>query len=657
MRIPSYFVTFFILLLGASCSVKKEDGVVSGNFTKLPPVVTTLSVDQDIDQDGLSNELEERLERDSKTGNFPKFSIANLRHTKITLKDLGQDRSESVIKYSTLDNMNYGISYNPIRDKTAKAAYRKAIGKDEPVGAINAFDFGILKLSNFNEEQLEEIRNLIRRYDNDDALHTVTLKSIFTLKVEMIKGITKLYDVKGELGFIGDEGEFNSFGSTFDILSTDRTRIVFNSTGLNDSSTSNMEALIYLDRLEVSDLEDIFENNHDLALKIHNYKADTAENKTFEYSDQVRSALDVGTLFAVSNKDENYLFFNSNSEQIEETLRRLLGSVDTDGEGTLVGVGDNTTNTDFPIIFEEGGNEHLRQSSWHVFSVSGRLYDVPEKSETVMVGFFTNNELAKAGNRVISQVKNSVVSDVNIACDDDTDCINTLSSLNIISPAKSSVPLNNLSLGEVVKIYISGENIHPSPKNEVIKQVRVLHSWDDCQCPNGDNFCSDPYNGYCQPRSESYFCDYRWRDSELIRKNISKLSSLQLFESAALRSAKRSSNIPFTDDFFFNLHKPIYEASSASWLISFLVTEDFLSKYGEFTSLVFPEERDDSFRTGFLGMIDDKCIEQEAPYVRDVYTHLDQWTPNNQNDEWRPFEDNAAIILKNYEVKVIREFN
>ena len=656
MKISSIIAINFTVLLLASCSLKKSKEPVSGNFVNLPPVATTLSVKEDADQDGISDGLEIKLERDDKTGNFPRFSVSRLNHTQITLKDLGQDNQESVIEYNTSDNSNYGIEYNPVRDKLAKNSYQRAIGWTQVVEPINVFDFGIVKLSNFNEEQLEDIKKIVKKYQNDDALHTVTLKSIFTLNADMVKGITKLYDIKCELGFIDDGGSFNSFGSVFDLMSTDRTRIVFSSVGTAESLNSNMEAMVFIDRLEVSDLSSIFNNNYDLALKVHNYKADTLDKLTFEYSDQVKKALAVGTLFAISNKKDDHIFFNSRSEKVEETLKRLLGDIESDSEGTLTGVGDSITNTSYPIIFENGGNDHLRQSSWHLFSETSRLYDIPAAGDRVMAGFFSNKELAKAGNRTIKVAKNNVVSDIAIACAGNSDCVGRLSTSSTISPKKSSIPLNNLNVGEVVKISIKGNNIYPIPSAEEIKKVKVRHEWERCQCYGGGDDCPDPSIEDCSRQAETYFCDYRWRSLGYEKRPLSNLNAKFLSDNFSLKSKKRVSNILFSDKGFFNLHRPIYQEESDSWEISFLVTEEFLSAYGEFNSLVFPEKKENPFRTGYMGLLNNNCIEQGPVHTRGEYNFGSRWSPDARDDRWRPYEDNEAIVLRDYEVQITREF-
>ena len=646
MRVSSYFVVFFILLLGASCSVKEESEAVAENPSRILPLTTVFSTDKDLDQDGLSNELEESLERDPRIGDFPRFSISSLRHTQIKLKDLARAGSEVVVEYNTYDNVNYNIKYNPVRDKVAKASYRRVIGKVEPAEPIGIFDFGTLKLSNFNEEQLQEIQSIINGYDGHDAIHTVSLNSIFTLKVEMMKGIVKLYDVKGELGFIDEKGAFNSFGPIFDVLSTDRTRIIFNSDGLDDSSTSNMEVMIHLDRLEVSDLQDVLENNYDLAFKVHNYKADTAEKKIIEYTDQVKRALEVGVLFAVSSNDNDYLFFNSQTENIEKTLERLLGPIDSDSEGTIVGIGHNVTNTDFPIVFEAGGNNHLRQSSWHLFSEKSKIDDIPRKSGTVMLGFFTNRELASSNDRLILKSKSNVVSSVDLACSGSRVCIGALSSSGIVTPESTPIQLNNLNVGELVEIKVSGKNYRWGPDQIQTGSVKIISSY--LTCPN--NRYPRPEINSCRRVSNNRQCSYTRRNRVLKTEDLSALSIDSLFKSISLESIDKSRMIHFSERELFNLHRPVYKKDH--WLISFYVSEDTISKYGESLTLNFPKIGGRAFRSGFLGFNEEDCDKMTQfsdEYQRDSLV----WNAESYDDT---FLDNSGDTLRNYKVDIVRQF-
>lgn len=648
MKISSNLLLFFIILLGASCSVKEEGGVTPENRSRVLPLTTAFSTDKDFDQDGLSNELEEALERDPRIGNFPRFSISSLRHTQIKLKDLARAGSEVVVEYNTYDNPNYSIKYNPVRDKVAKASYRRVIGKVESAEPIGVFDFGTLKLSNFNEEQLQEIQSIINGYQGHDAIHTVSLNSIFTLKVETIKGIVKLYDVKGELGFIDEKGAFNSFGLIFDVLSTDRTRIIFNSDGLDDSSTSNMEVMIHLDRLEVSDLQDVLDNNYDLAFKIHNYKADTAEKKIIEYTNQVKRALEVGSLFAVSNKDKDYLFFNSQTENIGKTLERLLGPIDSDNEGTIVGIGQNITNTDFPIVFETGGNNHLRQSSWHLFSEKSKIDDIPRKSGTVMLGFFTNRELASSNERLILKSKSNVVSNVDLACSGDRGCIGALSSSGIVTPESTPIQLNNLNVGELVKIQVSGENYRWMPDQIQTESIRIISSY--ATCPNGRYPMA--HASACRRVNNDRQCTYTRRNRTLKTENLSALSIDSLFKSVSLESIDKERMIPFSERDLFNLHRPVYKKEKNHWLISFYVSEDTISKYGESLTLNFPKIGGRPFKSGFLGFSEENCAKM-TQFSNDYQRDSLVWNAENYDDN---FLDNSGNILRNYKVDIVRQF-
>ena len=389
--------TTLITLLAGSCSVKKDDAPlenpqqVGTTTVQIPPI-------NDLDKDGLRDELENSLGRDKLTGTFPAFKVKDFNFTEIKVLDFDTENNDFSLKYERAEEVYRNLDYTPIQEKMALHSYLNLVGQSEVPDPINVFDLGVIKLSNFSNVGLIKAKNYLFKNNDDFDSQAIKISSRFFIEASNIVGIKKISNIKAEVGFVSGNGAFNTFGTTFDLISVDRQRVTFSARGDEDLAVTGKEVSVFIDRLPIETLRTILENNYDLALKIVDYKAELIDGSEFTYSTQINQALNAGTLFAISANGKNSLFFNARKEPISETLNRFFqDSPSSDGEGTLQGIGGLQTTTSYPVEFELAGNEQLKSHGWYLSSENNKLTDTPKVSDTVYAGYFRNDYLAKTG--------------------------------------------------------------------------------------------------------------------------------------------------------------------------------------------------------------------------------------------------------------------
>ena len=618
------FLVFIIGALASSCSVKKDDSVTGadgeGTVIATPDLKPRPVLDQD--KDGLSDELESNLGRDKLTGNFPTFSVGSFNFTEIEIKDFLRSDNDYSVKFYLDDKTGRDLSYNPIRDKMAKASYQRVVGQPLNPDPINYFDFGVLKLSNFSHVDYTNLKNYL--FLNRDELESkaIRLQSRLFIDVDDIIGIEKIYNIKSEVGFVSGDGSFTSLGGVQDLIGVDRTRVTFNSRGDSNTARSNIEVMVYIDRLSIDTLNLILDNDYDLALKIVDYKAELTNGRTFSYSTQLSEASTTGALFAISTPEKNALFFNTRKEPIDDTIKRFFrGDTSDDNEGTLLGIGPMVNTSSFPIVFEEGGNEHLDQDSWFLFSENNKTSDTPNLGESVMLGFFQNSFIAQSSKRLI-QIRDKSYTGKTITRD-----------------------ITGLSLGESVSIEIQGLNkrpfadgptrIHVWVEGTELQEVCVRNS-----CGGNDprfligtasnSFISrekrsltghllkggdmgggggvhgnkqdedDKCGIECHYPYSRLGCHILWRGYGLRTEPLNIYSNNRLSE-IKFTSAKNSVPIPLTDSAFFKRNPPVeeLEKGKGSWLFQFKIDDEFLLRHGESLKIHFPVIKNPTVLHGF----------------------------------------------------------
>lgn len=586
------FLVFLAASVFTSCSVKKDDSLVGvegdGTVIATPDLKPRPVLDQD--KDGLSDDLEATLGRDKLTGNFPSFSVGSFNFTEIEIKDFLRSDNDYSVKFYLDDKTGRDLSYNPIRDKMAKASYQRVVGQPLNPDQINYFDFGVVKLSNFSHVDYTNLKNYLFKNKEELESKAIRLQSRLFIDVDDILGIQKIYNIKCEVGFVSGDGSFNSLGGVQDLIGVDRTRVTFNSRGDSNTARSNTEVMVYIDRLSIDTLNLILDNDYDLALKIVDYKAELSNGRTFSYSTQLSEASTAGSLFAISTPEKNALFFNTRKEPIDDTIKRYFrGDTSDDNEGTLLGIGPMVNTSSFPIIFEEGGNEHLDQNSWFLFSANNKTSDTPDLGESVMLGFFQNSFIAQSSKRLI-QIREKSYEGKTVTRD-----------------------IVGLSLGETVAIEVKGVN-----RNAVAEDPKRIHVWvegtqhrqvcvrDNCGGgPVGRFSMGDGSNGggprfsslkeddkcgvTCHYPHSRLGCEILWRDLGTQEIPLNLYSNNRLSE-IKFTTAKNSIPIPLTDSVFFKRNPPVeeLEKGKGSWLFKFKIDDEFLLHHGESIKIHFP---------------------------------------------------------------------
>lgn len=561
-------VLVIILALTTSCSFKSKDEQQAqvqshSGILELPQIA-------DADRDGLSDNVENALGRDSLTGNFPVFGVEDFSETSIEITDFTNPENKHKATYKIDKSIGSDLSFTPLSDKLAKHAYTRTVGQAERPEAVDVYDLNILKLSNFLYVDTLKIRNFIKENEDNLDSTSVRIQSRFYIRASNILGLTKINNIKAEVGFLDIDGGFSSFGSVFDLMTTSNTRLIFSSRGDSDSSKSNMEALIYIDRLSIDTISYILENDLQLAIKISDYSATVVDGSSFKFSSQVQEALSTGTLYSISTPSKDYLFFNARQESIGRMLDRLFGAIETDGEGTLLRTQRYENNSSYPIRYEELGNEHLREKSWHLFSSNDKTTDVPGVGEAVMLGFFLNSYIAKMGGRVIR-----------------------LDGQEHKSKAIEH-QINTLNVGETIEIGLAGLDRYPTgtAPREISSEAVV----DVCQCSG--RLCMKSENKCRQWGSMNGWCGHGWID--LINNEVPLLDSNKLNQ-IHFTSEKIKNPISLSNIIFFKKQIPIRDLTSGEWFIKIVIDEEFLNEFGNSISLHAPTIVRPQVRYGFNG--------------------------------------------------------
>ena len=621
------FLALFIFMLGisTSCSVKKDDEVLSEeesrrliNQQNQGPV--------DTDKDGLSDITEKQLGRDHLIGTFPKFTVHAFNKTSITVRDFTQDDNDLVIDFILDENTGRDLSYDPIRDKIARYSYKRVIGQPEIPDPVGVFDLGVVKISNFSHVDYIKMKNYLFQNDGQFDAQAINISSRFFIKASGIKGIKKISNVMVQLGFVSGNGAFETFGSTGPLLSADKTRAIFTSKGDSDSAITNQELLLYVDRLPVGTLSTILGNNYDLALKIVDYDAEMLDGRTFTLSKTITQALSAGTFYSVSTPSINTLFFNTRTESVSTTLKRLFSSdADSDGEGTLLRLGSLANTTTQPVIFEDGGNSHLKSSAWYLFSKNDKISDVPQLSDSIMSGYFKNSFLAQSAGRIIKKR------------------IYKEKSLNVTKE------IAGLNIGETVKVRIKGSEIKPysSPVRERSVRAKGLTILAVCIGPIGGDIGGDVFivkpqaqeKRQCRRVNTVETCQVRWSDylEEILPIDFYSKEKLNFLEFTSRLVVKP---IPLTNSSFFKKNPPIKDLQSTYWEFRFKVDEQFLREFGESIKLNIPTKAGADFTYSLHGDID--CH-------RRVFQH-------SYEDPNIVTRTGSSSAIRDLEIEVIREF-
>lgn len=546
--IPLMFsLAILVLFLSSGCSFKSDDKepsqeVSNSSGLEIPKIADT-------DRDGLSDNVEAQLGRDQLTGNFPIFEVVDFSETSIEITDFTNPENKHKATYKIDQSIGNDLSFSPLSDKLAKHSYTRTVGQTERPEAVDVYDLNTIKLSNFLYVDTLKIRNFIKENEENLDSTSVRIQSRFYIRASSILGLTKINNIKAELGFLGSDGGFDSFGSVFDLMTTTNTRLIFTSRGDSDSSKSNMEALIYIDRLPIDTITYILENDLQLALKITDYTASIVDGSSYKFSTQVQEALSNGTLYSVSTPSKDYLFFNARQEPIGRMIERLFGDIETDGEGTLLSTTYFENNSSYPIRYEELGNEHLKQKSWHLFSENDKTTDTPNVGESVMLGFFSNSHIAKMGGRTIRLDRKEH------------------------NTKKIEHEVNALNIGEVIEIRISGSDYTQSPST--LRSMAVSYSQYTCICSG--RHCKSSENKCREPGTYEGQCSIDWIDLNTSSVNLIAVENINqvFFTSQKIKNPISLSNIAF-----FKKQIPIRDINNGEWLIKIVVDQKFLDEFG-----------------------------------------------------------------------------
>lgn len=560
------------IILSASCSFKSDEHNETADNQSQVIQSTSQGTRIDSDKDGISDEIEASLGTDPMHGKFPSFSVVDFKESNIEILDFSDPANKIKVTYQLKEGGDSGLDYTPIREKIAAHSYLRSINQGEKPASIEIYDLGVIKLSNFNYLDTQKIRNfLITNQDRVDD-QSARITSRFSIKANYILGIRKLSQFKVELGFIETDSGFTSFGNTFDLMTISNTRAFINSSGDFENGKLNMEAQLYVDRLPLETLSHILENELQLAIKIIDYEVITTDGFTYKYSNQVQEAASVGTLFSISTTGKNHLFFNTRKESIEETLDRLFNEVETDGEGTLLSTQGHISNSSYPIVFEAGGNNHLNQSAWYLFSENDKLSDIPNIGETVMLGYFRNEYVARMGKRLISK---------------DTSDIKAVEVIHSI---------HDLKLGETIEIEIAGRILTPTHSSayEISSEANV----EVCTCRGRD--CFKSVDDKCRQWSGyKGWCGHNWTDYTEVEDSLdlftSELNGIEFY------SEKHGNPIPLNSNDFFDYAHPIQDSETGAWKVQIRVDDKFIENYGTSIMIKLPKQAKPQIKYGFWG--------------------------------------------------------
>lgn len=549
------FLLSFVCVSISSCAFKDaEEQVANDEFIGVATINTPKIIDAD--RDGLSDDLERSIGRDYLTGEFPQFSIVDLQETTLTVTDYTNPDNKVVAKYQVDDSIGNNLNFEPIKEKIAKHAYSRTIGEHEKPSPIDIFDLGVLKISNFTYVQTQEIRNFILKNADHVDSQSVKIQSRFYIKSDNILGVVKINNIKAEVGYLSKNGAFSSFGNVFDLMTSSNTRLIFTSRGDAGSTKTNMDALIYLDRLPIDKLKYILDNDLQIAVKITDYTVQTVSGSEFRFSSQIQEAASSNSLFAVSTPEKSSLFFNARNEPIRDTLSRSYGAINSDSEGTLISAGKYETNTSYPITYEEGGREHLKSKAWYLFSENDKLTDVPNKGDVIMAGFYENQYVARQGERLLE-----------------------LQSASYEGYEVRHV-IKDLTLGETLTIKLHSEDIVPN--NSAIYgrsgESLVLRE----QCLQDDRIRT------CQKYWHKGWCGYNWSDlswysidTKVFDKELIDLK----FKTEIYDRSINVSNIQF-----FKKNIPVRDEESGDWILEIKIDEEFIDTFGKNIDVIIPRK-------------------------------------------------------------------
>lgn len=573
MNLVKYLTYILLLLIGSSCSFKSEGPKQKEDSKPVDRAQDRREIARpDLDKDGLSDDLEKELTSDPTKAFFPEFRVKTLRESKLEIRDFTEPSSKVEVKFEKTDD----LVFDTVREKMALHAYQRAIGQGESPTPIDVFDLGVIKLSNFSFHDLQRLRNFIINNEDHIDESSITITSRFSLEAKNLLGITKVSQIKAELGVLEENGDFTSLGNIFDLLNVSNTRVIINNLPDNKSSVSALDVLIYVDHLALDAISHILDNELQLALKIVDYEVETSEGGSYRFSDQVQKAQGVGSLVALATPENTTLFFNATTEDINTTLNGELGETRSDGEGTLLSTQSYESDSFYPITFEEGGNQHLKQSSWFLFSQNDKLTDIPNIGETVMVGFFKNQYLAKVGKRLVSNTSKTLKGEA------------------------VSLDINNLKIGETLELTLSGTYLVPiqgAPIDRVSEAEVTKTRCESERDPGGGRFKRN-----CFDYKQRGWCGYKW--SELTHQTKSYSKREDLLSMVHLYAQWSKNPIPLTNSTFFKKNGPILDSETNEWKLEIKIDENFIELYGESISVVYPKVELPNIKIGFKGYTD-----------------------------------------------------
>ncbi len=580
-------ITFNLVFSLYSCSVKQDEyspgspmeadvGPQSGD----DPDVEV----KDTDLDALPDELEVSLGRDPLTGRFPGFKVSNFRESKITIWNFEDRALSKGFIYNMRSDYFKDLSYTPVRDKISKHAYERVVGTSRQPQGISPYDLGVIKLSNFNIKTQLNLNEHIKNRFNELSPEMVKFESRFFLSAYNMKGIKKISNIKVELGLVSEDGGFESFGYTENIpnlLSTSRQRVAFNSTGESEEVLSSSEILVLIDRVDLNFARRISEDGLDLALKVVDFTAETVSGDRYQYSKKINQASSNLRMFAISTQSGSEIFFNSRSETIQKTLEREIGEVRSDGEGSIIEIKNHPSTTSFPILFEDGGSNHMEGMSWFLFSESGSISDVPNIGSSVMVGYLRNDEIAKSVERLIQAFQEERKEEVGTV-----------------------FQFNNLSLGETIEIDIEGSLTRPIINN-IVQTTASAYVW-TCGGYGNPGQIADLMN---PPMSQNL--NIRWRQIEYKEDPLPDPLDLKI------KTIKYPSGIALSREDFWQGTSPM-KLNEGNWRLYIQVTKSFLGKFGDGFKLEFPEKSIGEFYYGLMSHHGNGCgkVEFHNPEIK-----------------------------------------
>lgn len=561
-----------------SCAFDSQDESIPGQKQEIKPVSNRPSIIDD-DKDGLSNSLEDSLGRDNLKSTFPRFKVVDFKYTKLELIDFYNPSNFVLAEYKEDRTIESDLRYDPVADKLARHAYTRVVGQTERPAPVAITDLGVIKLSNFEYSDTQKIRNFLskNRSNVDDQSSRIT--SRFSLEVEGVIGIIKINNLKGELGFIDVDGDFSSFGDVFDLFTVSNIRSTIFSKGYSATARTSMDILLYVDRLNIKELDHILDNDLQLALRIADYEITTLEGETFQFSKQSNESRSVGPLYALTVDQDTGLFISARTETIGDALGRYMGEVTTDNEGTVLSVNGMSDNTDRPIRFEENGNYHLKQNSWYLFSENDKTSDVPTIGNTVMAGFLQNKYVAQAGKRIISK---AIVAD---------------------STNEFNYKIADLKIGESVKLELTGYEKIPVPLEPLVRSSESVVTRRDCTRVRdpGSFLINEPRpEKECFNYDERGWCGYYWRPLGFRQQEYDFVKENELHD-IFFTSESLKRRISLKDKSFFRKNYPVKKIDSNSWIIEIRIDEAFLNEYGSYFVVKLPRKNRQEVVYGLAG--------------------------------------------------------